>query len=198
MENFTIDTTLYPIADNPSILLSESYPTFAPMNEMQSLDFWDFGFEEWKPYAPMIPDFPNSYTGNEFELGEDWGSPVEGMPYTPQPVSMTDVNGGCTDMFGQPITDPFNVDIMSGLPCSSFDHGMADAMHEMRVEKLENSHEIESQRDIAVKHYQEAKQTGDVDEMLKWETIANKEQGNLYDLWGTPTYGLVPKAPGIE
>lgn len=42
MENFTIDTTLYPIADNPSILLSESYPTFAPMNEMQSLDFWDF------------------------------------------------------------------------------------------------------------------------------------------------------------
>ena len=40
MENFTIDTTLYPIADNPSILLSESYPTFAPMNEMQSLDFW--------------------------------------------------------------------------------------------------------------------------------------------------------------
>lgn len=198
MENFTIDTTLYPIADNPSILLSDSYPTFAPMNEMQSLDFWDFGFEEWKPYAPMIPDFPNSYTGNEFELGEDWGSPVEGMPYTPQPVSMTDVNGGCTDMFGQPITDPFNVDIMSGLPCSSFDHGMADAMHEMRVEKLENSHEIESQRDIAVKHYQEAKQTGDVDEMLKWETIANKEQGNLYDLWGTPTYGLDPKAPGIE
>ena len=167
MENFTIDTALYPIADKSSILLSDSYPTFAPLNEVQSLDFGDFGLEEWRPYAPMLPNFQNPYTGNGFEVGEDWTSPVEGMSYNSQPASMMDMNGGCTDMFGQPITDPFNVDIMSGLPCSSFDHSMADAMHEIQVEKLENSHEIESQRYIAGQHYHNAKQTGDIDEMLQ-------------------------------
>lgn len=63
---------------------------------------------------------------------------------------------------------------------------------------LDKGNEIEAMRDTAVQHYKDAKAAGDIDEMLKWETEANKQQGRLYDHWGTPTYGLPPKAPGIS
>jgi hypothetical protein len=108
------------------------------------------------------------------------------------------------DMFGNPhFVDPMNVDIMSGLPSSCFHVSQPTFTGSESVEsfdqwKLDKGNEIESMRDTAVEHYKDAKARGDLDEMLKWETEANKQQGRLYDHWGTPTYGLPPKAPGIS
>lgn len=108
------------------------------------------------------------------------------------------------DMFGIPhFIDPMSVDIMSGLPSNSFhinqtpstEYEPAESYDQWRLNKGE---EIEAMRDAAVAHYNDAKSRGDIDEMLKWETEANKQQGRLYDHWGTPTYGLPPKAPGIN
>ena len=114
-----------------------------------------------------------------------------------------------TDIFGGThICDPMDVDIMSGLPSSSFggvtphaDNSTSftgaevESYDQMRLDK---SNEIEAMRDTAVEHYKDAKSSGNIEEMLKWEAEANKQQGRLYDHWGTPTYGLPPKAPGIS
>lgn len=113
------------------------------------------------------------------------------------------------DMFGNPHdVNPMDVDIMSGLPSSefhcqptatasspSFTGDSCESYDQMRLDK---SNEIEAMRDAAVEHYKDAKASGNIDEMLKWEAEANKQQGRLYDHWGTPTYGLPPKAPGIS
>lgn len=114
-----------------------------------------------------------------------------------------------TDIFGSThICDPLDVDIMSGLPCDSFggiftSENSHPSFTGTEVEsydqiKLDKSNEIEAMRDTAVEHYKDAKASGNIDEMLKWEAEANKQQGRLYDHWGTPTYGLPPKAPGIS
>lgn len=113
------------------------------------------------------------------------------------------------DMFGNPhFVNPMDVDIMSGLPSSefhcqptttasspSFTGDSCESYDQMRLDK---GNEIEAMRDAAVEHYKDAKASGNIDEMLKWEAEANKQQGRLYDHWGTPTYGLPPKAPGIS
>lgn len=130
----------------------------------------------------------------------------------PQVTLGTDVMPSCQpvfDMFGNPhFVDPMDVDIMSGLPSSefhcqptmeqsspSFTREPCKSYNQMRLDK---GNEIEAMRDTAVQHYKDAKAAGDIDEMLKWEAEANKQQGRLYDHWGTPTYGLPPKAPGIN
>lgn len=114
-----------------------------------------------------------------------------------------------TDIFGhQHFCDPMDVDIMSGIPSSefhanapivgtspSFEGSEVESYDQMRLDK---ANEIEAMRDTAVQHYNDAKAAGDIEEMLKWEAEANKQQGRLYDHWGTPTYGLPPKAPGIS
>lgn len=108
------------------------------------------------------------------------------------------------DMFGNPhFVDPMDVDIMSGLPSSSFHVSRPTFTGSEPAEnydqwRLDKGNEIEAMRDTAVEHYKDAKARGDIDEMLKWEAEANKQQGRLYDHWGTPTYGLPPKAPGIS
>lgn len=113
------------------------------------------------------------------------------------------------DMFGTShFVNPMDVDIMSGLPSSefhcepittgiepSFTGNTCESYDQMRLDK---GNEIEAIRDAAVEHYKDAKASGNIDEMLKWEAEANKQQGRLYDHWGTPTYGLPPKAPGIS
>lgn len=111
------------------------------------------------------------------------------------------------DMFGTPhFVDPMDVDIMSGLPSSCFNPVSvpsstsftgSEYVESFDQWKLDKGNEIEAMRDTAVQHYNDAKARGDIDEMLKWESEANKQQGRLYDHWGTPTYGLPPKAPGI-
>ena len=72
-----------------------------------------------------------------------------------------------------------------------------DSEPSMTQQKLDKSNSIERERDTAVDKYNDAKRAGDYDEMLKWETIANDRQQDLYYLWDTPQYGLPAKAPGI-
>lgn len=134
------------------------------------------------------------------------------LPESPQLASDVNFTPSCQpviDMFGNPhLVDPMDVDIMSGIPTSefhanapivgnspSFEGSEVESYDQMRLDK---GNEIEAMRDTAVQHYKDAKAAGDIDEMLKWEAEANKQQGRLYDHWGTPTYGLPPKAPGIS
>lgn len=123
--------------------------------------------------------------------------------------SMPMIQPPVIDMFGNPhFVDPLDVDIMSGLPSSefhcqpvstgtepSFTGATCESYNQMRLDK---GNEIEAMRDTAVQHYKDAKAAGNIEEMLKWEAEANKQQGRLYDHWGTPAYGLPPKAPGIS
>lgn len=127
---------------------------------------------------------------------------VPSIDGTPTPLSMAGMTP-VIDMFGNPhFVDPMDVDIVSGLPTSSFHISQptftgsepAESYDQWRLDK---GNEIEAMRDTAVEHYKDAKACGDIEEMLKWEAEANKQQGRLYDHWGTPTYGLPPKAPGI-
>lgn len=108
------------------------------------------------------------------------------------------------DMFGNPqFANPRDLDIMSGLPNNSFQQipqptFVGEPTESYDQWRLDQAKEIEAMRDTAVQHYNDAKTRGDIEEMLKWETEANKQQGRLYDHWETPTYGLPPKAPGIS
>ncbi len=127
-------------------------------------------------------------------------SPVEGSSIPAELPAIVPA----IDMFGNPhFVNPMDVDIMSGLPSSSFHISQPSFTGSEPVEsyeqwRLDKGNEIEAMRDTAVQHYKDAKAAGDIDEMLKWEAEANKQQGRLYDHWGTPTYGLPPKAPGID
>lgn len=123
--------------------------------------------------------------------------------FHPQPINMQmDVPtlAPVTDIFGfTRVCDPMSVDIMSGLPADAFPQTTSHAMHEQNQAKLEKSSDLEHERDIAVENYHDAMRSGDYEEALKWERIANDRQSCLYDLWDTPRYAPGPaKAPGID
>lgn len=131
------------------------------------------------------------------------------LDINPMEMGSTSKRIPVVDMFGNThLADPMDVDIMSGLPSSEFHSSLIDGQSNPSFTgdscqsydqmQLDKGNEIEAMRDTAVEHYQDAKARGDIDEMLKWETEANKQQGKLYDHWKTPTYGLPPKAPGIN
>ena len=169
------------IAMNPNA----SYEDFANMQDIANQDIMasklpQVDIEALSSIAPMLP--------------------VDGVLPTP----LMGCDAPVVDMFGNPhFVDPMDVDIMSGLPSSSFHVSQPAFTGSESVEsfdqwKLDKGNEIESMRDTAVEHYNDAKARGDIDEMLKWEAEAKKQQGRLYDHLGTPTYGLPPKAPGIS
>ena len=136
------------------------------------------------PETNSIDPFTFDYIGIQ-DLG--WLGPMGGV----QPV---------TDIFGDThLVNPMDVDIMSGLPAQAFSPSVADAMHEQNQAKLDQSNTLEQERDLAVENYHKAMNSGDYEEALKWENIANSHQQDLYNLWDTPNYsGLPPVAPGIE
>lgn len=167
-----------------------SYEDFVKMQDMMSQDIM----------ASTLP-----------QVNMDMFDPLN-MPVSPQVALGTDFMPSyqpVIDMFGTPhFVNPMDVDIMSGLPSSefhcqptitqaepSFTGESCKSYDQMRLDK---GNEIEAMRDTAVEHYKDAKASGNIEEMLKWEAEANKQQGRLYDHWGTPTYGLPPKAPGIS
>lgn len=104
-----------------------------------------------------------------------------------------------TDIFGfTRVCDPMSVDIMSGLPADAFPQTTAQIMHEQNQAKLEESSNLNKEMDIAVDKYHDAIRSGDYEEALKWERIANDKQSSLYDLWDTPRYSPGPaRAPGL-
>lgn len=104
-----------------------------------------------------------------------------------------------TDIFGNThLTNPMDVDIMSGLPPKYFPTSMMDAVREQNNSKLDHSRTLEHERDTAVDNYHDAMDKGNYDEAVKWETIANSRQQDIYDLWDTPQFGLPAEAPGID
>ena len=135
------------------------------------------------PSTNYIDPFSFDYSGIQTM---DWYSPMG----TLQPV---------TDIFGNTrLADPMDVDIMSGIPSSEFSHTLADAMHEQNRAKLDQSNTLEHERDLAVDNYHKAMDSGNYEEALKWQNIANTHQQEIYDIWDTPQYGLPAVAPGIE
>lgn len=123
--------------------------------------------------------------------------------FHPQPINMQmDIPtlAPVTDIFGfTRVCDPMSVDIMSGLPADAFPQTTSQVMHEQNQAKLEESSNLHKEMDIAVDKYHDAMRTGDYEEALKWERIANDRQSSLYDLWDTPRYTSGPaKAPGID
>lgn len=109
------------------------------------------------------------------------------------------------DSFGIPhYANPLHVDFMSGIPSDSFtpvipeDNSFGGNDISIEQAKLETGRLLEDERDVAVQHYQDAKHADDIDEMLKWEAIANQKQQQICDLWSVSTYGLPAKAPGID
>lgn len=136
------------------------------------------------PTTNYIDPFSFDYSGIQTL---DWMGPMGGV----QPV---------TDMFGNThLANPMDVDIMSGLPADAFSHSMADAMHEQNQMKLDQNDTLVHERDLAVDNYHKAMDSGNYEEALKWENIANSHQQELYDLWDTPNYSGTPAvAPGID
>ena len=123
--------------------------------------------------------------------------------FHPQPVNMQMMEPTMmpvTDIFGVTrVCDPMSVDIMSGLPADAFPQTTSQVMHEQNQAKLEESSNLHKEMDIAVDKYHDAMRSGDYEEALKWERIANDRQSSLYDLWDTPRYAPGPaKAPGID
>lgn len=121
--------------------------------------------------------------------------------------------GLSVDMFGQAHYGSLaDVDMMSGLPVSDFhpvqphattaftghtDSGDTTDNRSLDRMKLDRNDEIIAERDLAVEKYHSAMDRHDYDEALRWERMANSKQGELYNLWDTPTYGVSPKAPGL-
>ncbi len=119
-----------------------------------------------------------------------------------------------TDIFGNTrVCDPNMVDVFSGLPVTVPDYltgnpspnvpgSMGDPGHIPFINrdqwKRDNADQIIAIRDAAVEHYKDAKSRGDIQEMLKWEAEANKQEGILMNVLGISGYGLSPKAPGIS
>ena len=178
-------------------------------------DFFMSDSEDYFDNDPTIPNFVSqdsslsSLPQNDMDMGIF--SPLN-IPTAPEVAIASNIIPTSTppdNWLGNPLNvNPMDVDIMSGLPLSGFHthipQGAIDpnstgdpckSYEQMHLDKCE---EIESMRDTAVQHYNEAKANGDIDGMMKWEAEANKQQGNLYEHLGTTTYGLPPKAPGIN
>lgn len=139
------------------------------------------------------------------------GAPPIAAHPTYEPIPGTGLSK-VTDIFGNTrICDPNTVDIFSGLPQTFPDNmsgdlgvGQKDTSSDSGITftsrdqwKVDNAKQIEAIRDTAVEHYKDAKSRGDVEDMLKWEAEANKQQERLYNVLGISGYTLNPKAPGI-
>lgn len=160
--------------------------------------------------------YPEKVDSKTMEDGGDWNDSVSGLPHiapfpTYEPIPGTGFSK-VTDIFGNTrICDPNTVDIFSGLPQNFPDNmfgelnvGQKDTSAASGITftsrdqwKLDNAKQIEAIIYTAVEHYKDAKSRGDIEEMLKWEAEANKQQGQLYNVLGISGYTLNPKAPGI-
>lgn len=215
--DFTLDNLCF------DSIMAENIPVTCDLammggNTDNCIDVSNFGYNEWRQYDPYCLDVYNPYIGiDEYSDFSDFliAAPCEmfdvmnqdimsaGMfPYMPSPeiahsmglISDQDYNflqamGLTSDQVNQSHSE---------ISCEPSHSSWADAQHEMNVKKLNESDELEAARDLAVKHYEDAKHAGDIDEMLKWENVANKKQEEIYNLWNIPRYTPNVKAPGID
>ena len=164
-----------------------------------------------------MEDFDMFEDFEELEEHGEYESYDTNMGFTPTSISWDVDELGrvtVTDMFGQ--KHYYNsieqasrlTDMLSGLPCTSFSpmpyipsnlpiDSNTDLTNPTRA-LLDKSNEITTARNYAIDKYNEAKASGDLTEMYRWRDEANRQQQNLYDLFGKSTYGLPAKAPGID
>lgn len=158
----------------------------ATMFDFNSVQMVDNGFGFNLPTIDPLnaPIYPMPF--NDVDMMDDI------YTFHPQPIDMSLPGAGIapvTDIFGfTRICDPLSVDIISGLPSDAFSQTSAQVMHEQNQAKLEESSNLEHERDIAVEKYHDAIRSKDYDEALKWESIANDRLSSLYTLWNTPKY----------
>lgn len=159
---------------------------------------------DYDPYAPHIYENLNSLMNAQRQYNEMLSS-------SPLLMANPDADIMSADMFPNKLSPEMAnaMGVISDQDLAFLDmigpkHGeTSDLQHiesepSMERQKLDKSEFIERERDTAVEKYNDAKRAGDYEEMLKWETIANDKQQDLYYLWDTPQYGLPAKAPGIN
>lgn len=142
--------------------------------------------------APQMPDVNNFTSANQMpmiDMNADFMS-AGIFPNMPSP-EMAHALGILSDQ------DYAFLEMIGPKHHDTMDSHHINSEPSMTQQKLDKSDTIERERDTAVEKYNDAKRAGDFDEMLKWETIANDRQQDLYYLWDTPQYGLPAKAPGI-
>lgn len=158
---------------------------------------------DYDPYAPHIYENLNSLMNAQQQYDELLSS-------APMPTANPDADFMSAGMFpNMPSPEMANamglisdqdlafLEMIGPKHHDSVDFHHIDSEPSMTQQKLDKSDFIEKERDTAVEKYNDAKSAGDYEEMLKWETIANDKQQDLYYLWDTPQYGLPAKAPGI-
>lgn len=158
---------------------------------------------DYDPYAPHIYENLNSIMNAQRQYDEL-------LSMSPAPTANSDTDIMSVGMFPNMISPEMAnaMGLISDQDLAFLDmigprHDetleLQDVISEPSLEqqKLDKSDFIERERDTAVEKYNDAKSAGDYEEMLKWETIANDKQQDLYYLWDTPQYGLPAKAPGI-
>lgn len=173
---------------------------------------------DYDPYAPHIFENMNSLMNAQSQFDEM----ISSLPSAETDITATALPSDLTgcNMFRNPYlpegyanSDQFLNDMLIQGKISQTDvdflnmlfpkhHETVDFNHiesepSIAQQKLDKSDFIERERDTAVEKYNDAKSAGNYEEMLKWETIANDKQQDLYYLWDTPQYGLPAKAPGI-
>ena len=166
------------------------------MFDLTSIEYYSSGFGFNMPALDSLNEPLYPMASDDIDM-------MDIYTFHPQPINMQmDIStlAPVTDIFGYTrFCDPMSVDIMSGLPADAFPQTTSQIMHEQNQAKLEESSNLHEEMDIAVDKYHDAMRTGDYEEALKWERIANDRQYSLYDLWDTPRYTPGPaKAPGID
>lgn len=158
---------------------------------------------DYNPYAPHIYENLNSIMNAQHQYDKLLSS-------APMPMANPDADILSAGMFpNMPSPELANalglisdsdlafLEMIGPRHHDTFEFHHVDSEPSITQQKLDKSDIIEKERDTAVEKYNDAKRAGDYDEMLKWETIANDKQQDLYYLWDTPQYGLPAKAPGI-
>lgn len=174
---------------------------------------------DYDPYAPHI--YENMQAVTEMMSNQNTLSSlpsVNSIDASMMPIPNLTPNSGSCLMYGNPFSGGMSADehmdlmhdmglirdedynfLLTIFPRHSHASDMVTTTSEPSLTqlKLDESNSIERERDTAVENYNDAKRSGNYEEMLKWETIANDRQQDLYNLWDTPQYGLPAKAPGI-
>lgn len=159
---------------------------------------------DYDPYAPHIYENLTSLFNAQHQYDELLSS-------APMPMANTDEDIMSAGMFPNiPSPEMANaiglisdqelafLEMIGPKHHDSIDFHQIDSEPSVTQQKLDKSDLIEKERDTAVEKYNDAKRAGNYEEMLKWETIVNDKQQDLYYLWDTPQYGLPAKALGIS
>ena len=167
---------------------------------MDSISMFDFDSMQSNIFGNNLP-FLDPLSTPLYPMPCDNNDMMDIYTFNPHPINMQIMDDNLapvTDVFGfTSLYDPMSVDVMSGLPADAFPQTTAEVMHEQNQVKLDKNDTLVHERDLAVENYHKAMDSGDYEEALKWENIANDRQSSLFDLWDTPRYSPYLRVPGL-